>query len=81
MAEIRSGRWTAQTDGDVVVFLIGMRINDWRAVRQWWPVFTAMPKMLREQAADNDSGMLGYRLLFAGPGVRWWCSIGAASST
>ena len=59
----------AQTDGDVVVFLIGMRINRWRAVRQGWPVFTAMPKMLREQAADKNSGMLGYRLLFAATGL------------
>lgn len=50
MSEIRASRYTADlTDlGDeVVVFLIGMRVNRPWMVAQWWPVFTAMPKMLR----------------------------------
>lgn len=76
--EVRSGRWTAEVDGDFVVFLIGMRINRWRAVRQWLPVFTAMPKMLRELSADEESGLLGYRLLLGAPRapmvVQYWRS-------
>ena len=39
-----------------------MRVNQpWRP-DLWLPVFTAMPRMLAELAADPDSGMLGYRL-------------------
>lgn len=77
--DIREGRWTAEVEGDLVIFLIGMRINRWRAVRQWLPVVTAMPRMLRELAADEESGLLGYRLLLAGPGspmvVQYWRSV------
>ncbi|WP_310718301.1 DUF4188 domain-containing protein [Streptomyces lydicus] len=61
------GRMTADGTGEVVVFLIGMRVNSWRAVRSWLPVFRAMPRMIKELAGDRESGMLGYRLL---PGLR-----------
>lgn len=78
---VRNGRWTADIDGDFVVFLIGMRINRWRAVRQWLPVFTAMPGMLRELTADPESGLLGYHLLVGGPRtpmvVQYWRSFEA----
>ncbi|MEU5773724.1 DUF4188 domain-containing protein [Streptomyces venezuelae] len=63
------GRMTAEAEGDVVVFHIGMRINAFRAVRSWWPVFRAMPRMLKELSRDRGSGMLGYRLLFGGTRV------------
>ncbi|MEV0126464.1 DUF4188 domain-containing protein [Streptomyces sp. NPDC050703] len=70
------GRMTAAAEGDVVVFHIGMRINDFRAVRSWWPVLTAMPRMLKELSRDRSSGMLGYRLLLGGPRlayvVQYW---------
>ncbi|WP_204165941.1 DUF4188 domain-containing protein [Streptomyces sp. NEAU-S7GS2] len=57
------GRMTADGGREVVVFLIGMRFNSWRAVRSWLPVFLAMPRMIKELARDPDSGMIGYRLL------------------
>ncbi|MGW7368145.1 DUF4188 domain-containing protein [Streptomyces sp. NPDC054841] len=63
------GRMTAESQDGVTVFLIGMRINSFRAVRSWWPTFTAMPRMLRELSKDKDSGLLGYRLLLGGPRV------------
>ncbi|RKN06738.1 DUF4188 domain-containing protein [Streptomyces radicis] len=69
---------TAAWDREVTVFLIGMRLNSFVRIRQWWPVFTAMPRMLREQSRDEDSGMLGYRLLWGGPRlaylVQYWSS-------
>ena len=69
-------RWTHQDDGTrVVVFLIGMRVNRWRRVRAWWPVLTAMPRMLRELYADPASGLLGHRLLLGAGGpvvVQYW---------
>ncbi len=55
------GRQTAAYDQDVVVFLIGMRVNRLRAWRQWLPVAKAMVPMLRELTADPDSGLLGFR--------------------
>ncbi len=49
---VQHGRRTSGTEGGVTVFLIGMRINRFRALRHWLPVFTAMPRMLRELRAD-----------------------------
>lgn len=59
-----TGRMTAQVDEPFVVFVIGMRINRYRAVHRWLPVFLAMPRMLRELEADPDAGLLGYETLF-----------------
>ncbi|MER5786526.1 DUF4188 domain-containing protein [Streptomyces mobaraensis] len=62
-----AGRVTAAAEGDVVVFLIGMRINRWCSARHWIPVFGAMRRMLAELDRDPSAGLLGYRLLTAGP--------------
>ncbi|MFD7510548.1 DUF4188 domain-containing protein [Streptomyces sp. NPDC059853] len=76
--KIVEGRMTAAATGEITLFLIGMRINSFWRVRHWWPVLTAMPRMLRELSADPDSGMLGYRLLLGGPRsiqvVQYWSS-------
>ncbi|MEU0394424.1 DUF4188 domain-containing protein [Streptomyces sp. NPDC006208] len=70
------GRMTAESQDGVTVFLIGMRINSFRAVRSWWPTFTAMPRMLRELSKEEDSGLLGYQMLLGGPRltyvVQYW---------
>ena len=66
-AGVLPGPHIADLDGDkVTVFLIGVRINRLRAVRSWWPVFMAMPRMLAELAADPDSGFLGARSYWSG---------------
>ena len=59
MARISPERMCAQIDGDFVVFIIGMRVNKPWKIHKWWPVFTAMPRMLKELAAQPDSGFLG----------------------
>ena len=41
-------RFRADFPEGTVVSLIGMRVNRWRSVRAWFPVFTAMPRMLKE---------------------------------
>ena len=56
---VHPGRYTADIDGDFVVFLIGMRFNKPWKVRQWWPVFTAMPKMLKTLDDHPELGCLG----------------------
>ena len=79
MSAIRNGRQTADlTDlGDeIVVFLIGMRVNrPWR-VTKWWPVFVAMPKMLPYLEQHPEKGLLGFRqALFPSPIlVQYWRS-------
>ena len=77
MIEVIPGRMTHDYDGDLVVFLIGMRIyKPWR-LDLWLPVFTAMPAMLAELSKDKDSGLLGYRLTFGAGGpllVQYWNS-------
>jgi hypothetical protein len=71
--QIIGERYTTLVEGDFVIFLIGMRINEPWKVHEWWPVFRAMPKMLKEVAADPDSGFLGYR---SAPGffIQYWRS-------
>jgi len=56
--EVINQRMTALIDRPIVVFLIGMRINHLWKIHQWWPVATAMPRMLKELAADKSSGYL-----------------------
>ncbi|GAA4803938.1 DUF4188 domain-containing protein [Tomitella cavernea] len=74
---MRSTRLTHDHDGTLVVFLIGMTITKpWRP-DLWLPVFTAMPRMLRELEAQEHSGLLGYEYLAmrTGPAVlQYWDS-------
>jgi hypothetical protein len=67
---------TADIEGEFVVFLIGMRINKPWKVHKWWPVFVAMPRMIRH-LSENDLGMLGYHLALRASGpilVQYWRS-------
>ncbi|GAA1267853.1 DUF4188 domain-containing protein [Kitasatospora nipponensis] len=70
------GRTTADHQGGVVVFHIGMRINRFRALRSWWPVAAAMPQMLAELEKDPQSGLLGHRTRLGFPrvieSVQYW---------
>jgi len=72
------GSTTAAAEGDVVVLLIGMRINHFWAVHQWLPVMLSMFRMLGELARDHDRGLLGRVLLTASPRtyyiVQYWQS-------
>nr|WP_309298779.1 DUF4188 domain-containing protein [Agromyces rhizosphaerae] len=77
MAKVNTGRMTHRHDGELVVFLIGMRVNRWWRPDLWLPAFLAMPRMLRELATTPDSGFLGYRLLTGANGpyvVQYWDS-------
>lgn len=68
---------TANYHDDVVVLLIGLRINSWWAIHQWLPVVMAMPAMIRELQADPDSGFLGASMAFGNPTimVQYWRSM------
>jgi hypothetical protein len=77
MSRVVTGRHSADIDGDFVVYLIGMRPNRPWKLHRWLPVITGMQRMLRELAADPDSGFLGATqgLLTTGPAVvQYWRS-------
>ena len=78
MARINAGRFTHRHSGDLVVFLIGMRINSpWRP-DLWLPAFLAMPRMLTELFKEPGSGLLGCRFALGAGGpviVQYWDSL------
>lgn len=67
-------RYSAEIDGDFVVFLIGMRINSWWKIHKWLPVLTAMRPMLEELVADPQSGLLGFHRIGKLSFVQYWRS-------
>ncbi|WP_426979085.1 DUF4188 domain-containing protein [Pseudarthrobacter sp. O4] len=77
MTRMNAGRFTHRHPGELVVFLIGMRINrPWRP-DLWLPVFFAMPRMLAELLREPGSGLLGFRFTVGASGpviVQYWNS-------
>ena len=64
MAEIIKGRKFAGIEGDFVVFLIGMRINNWWKIHKWLPVVMAMPKMIKELYKNKEHGFISTEAWF-----------------
>ena len=80
MARMIEKRVCAEVDGDFVVFLIGARINKPWKVWKWWPVATAMPRMLAELARQRELGLLHARNMFSFPDamvIQYWKSFEA----
>lgn len=75
---IHRDRMTAQMDGDFVVFLIGMRINNPLLLHKLVPIFLAMPKMLRELYTRPELGLLHHEMWFSRTIilVQYWRSVG-----
>lgn len=76
MTRIFAERMTARIDGEIVVFLIGMRINRLWKMHKWLPVARAMPRMLAELAAAPEHGFLGAERWFGNPTImlQYWRS-------
>lgn len=62
MSKVRTERLTAVTDDGFVLFLIGMRINNFFAVHRWVPVFLAMGRMLPELFKNPQLGFRSYQM-------------------
>lgn len=62
--KIFEGRYTTENNEDMVIFLIGMRINKWWAIHKWFPVFNAMPGMIRELYQNSDLGFKSMESFF-----------------
>ena len=58
MTDIQRERVCAEPDKEIVVFLIGMRINKLWKVWSWLPVVAAMPRMLKELGAKPELGLI-----------------------
>ncbi|GCE28723.1 transcriptional regulator [Dictyobacter alpinus] len=77
MATVVPGRFTAQIDQPFVVFLIGMRINKFFALRRWVPTVMSMGPMLRSLYQHPELGFLGAEtyLSLRGPVmIQYWRS-------
>jgi hypothetical protein len=77
MAAVHAGRFTAQMEGDFVVFLIGMRVNRLLLVHKWLPVAMAMPRMLKELMQNRQLGLLHVQTFVSGRTlmtVQYWRS-------
>jgi hypothetical protein len=79
----QQGRWTAELDGDFVVFLIGAAVHDPAVATEASGLLMAMAEMLDELEADPSSGLLAYTR-HGEPGlgviVQYWRSFDALES-
>jgi hypothetical protein len=74
---VMPGRYTAQVESPFVVFLIGMRINLWWKVRDWWTTMMAMAPMLQTLYTNPAKGFLGGEYFLYWPGsmlLQYWKS-------
>ena len=65
---IHTGRYTIDNSEDIVVFIIGMRVNKRLAIHKWLPVFKAMPGMITELYTNKEE--LGFLSLESYFGLR-----------
>ena len=77
--QIFTGRYTVDNTEDMVVFIIGMRVNRRLAVHKWLPVFTAMPGMIRELYTNKEElgflSMESYFGLNTTAMIQYWRSV------
>lgn len=77
MSGINRGRFTADIDGDFVVFLIGAKPNPlrlFRGLRDLGGRKGGMQAMLDYLVADPSKGLLGYEQVGIGTWVQYWRS-------
>ena len=77
MAKIFPGRMTHRREGELVVFMIGMRVNRFFAFRKWVPTAMAMNPMLRTLSQHPEKGFLGMQTFLNWRGVtvlQYWRS-------
>ena len=66
MTEVTRERVCAEPHTEIVVFLIGMRINKLWKVWRWMPVVAAMPRMLKELGVKPELGLIAAFPYFGG---------------
>jgi hypothetical protein len=76
MADINKGRWTAEIEGDFVVFIIGARLNSkWQAFKSIVDLGgrRGMNHMLKYLTEHPEKGLLGYQS-YGFANVQYWRS-------
>ncbi|SOC43545.1 uncharacterized protein DUF4188 [Salinicoccus kekensis] len=74
---LNTGRFTTIQEEGVTVFIIGMRINKWRAIKDWVPVMMAFPDMIKELEANKHLGYMNGETFITGRtiiSVQYWKS-------
>jgi hypothetical protein len=77
MVEIIKERVTVSNEQELVVFLIGMRINKSWKVHKWLPIIRSMPRMLKELYTHPEIGFLGAEPMIGFPNTmvfQYWRS-------
>jgi|SRR6478609_9371879 len=74
MSQIQPGRLTVKNEQDLVVFLIGARINRWWLLPLSLPILSKMNSMLRELEQDPESGLLAVQPVGFGTTIQYWKS-------
>lgn len=77
---IHRERMTVQIDDEVVLILLGARVNNWLRVADWWPAVTGMNKMVKELQKHPEAGLLNVGLYAKPPNflaVQYWKSFAA----
>lgn len=69
MPNIYKGRYSAQIEGEFVVFIIGMRINRLWAIHKWLPVLKSMGPMIKELYMNPETGFLSTEYFISWRGV------------
>ncbi len=75
--DVFPGRFTAHLDAPVVMFLIGMRVNNYLDVRRWWFVLRQMGPMLRVLLTQREKGLLHFETFVSHRGImmlQYWRS-------
>ncbi|MGM0716614.1 MAG: monooxygenase family protein [Halobacteriota archaeon] len=60
MAEVTEERVATELEGDFVGFRIGRGVHRLWKVREWFPIFRRIPKVLDELESDPHSGLLAH---------------------
>lgn len=78
---VEGNRMVADVEGDLVVYINGMRLNRLRpkAILKWIIAGRKLAKMFERLEADPDSGLLGYQPAFmglrTGAAIQYWRSL------
>jgi len=64
MSSLLPGRYTANVSEPYVVFLIGMRVNQFWAMKKWWSVASAMRPMMKTLQKHPEKGLLASESFF-----------------
>lgn len=78
ISDIKPVRISPPNNRDIVIFIIGMKIQQWWKIRSWGKVFFVMSKMLKELYSMKASGLLHHEIGLSGRNIvliQYWTSL------